>query len=88
LPKHFRQLPPACDFIVVDAITALAAPCPEAAVIDFFTSCKRLSAQGKTMALSVDSFAFGSEMFVRLGTLCDSYLSLRSEKVRERRCAR
>ncbi len=84
LPKHFRQLPPACDFIVVDSITALAAPCPEAAVIDFFTSCKRLCAQGRTVALSVDSFAFGSEMFVRLGTLCDSYLSLRSEKVREK----
>ena len=82
--QHFRQLPPECEFIVVDAITALAAPCPEGAVINFFTSCKRLCAQGKTVVLSVDSYAFGSEMFARLGTLCDSYLSLRSEKVREK----
>ncbi len=84
LAQHLRHLPPECDFIVVDAITELAAPCPEGAVIDFFTSCKRLCAQGKTIALSVDSYAFGSEMFARLGTLCDSYLSLRSEKVREK----
>ena len=28
--------------------------------------------------------AFGSEMFARLGTLCDSYLRLRSEKVKEK----
>ena len=82
--QYLRQLPPECDFIVVDAITALAAPCPEGTIIDFFTSCKRLSAQGKTIALSVDSYAFASEMFARLGTLCDSYLSLRSEKVREK----
>ena len=79
--KYFQKLPPACEFIVIDAITALAARCPEAAVIDFFMSCKRLCAQGKTVALSVDSYAFSNEMFARLGTLCDSYLSLRTEKV-------
>lgn len=80
--QHLRQLTFECEFIVIDAITALAAPCPEWAVIDFFTSCKRLCAQGKTVVLSVDSYAFGSEMFARLGTLCDSYLCLRTEKVR------
>ncbi len=84
LVQCFRQLPPECDFIVVDAITALAAPCPEGAVIEFFTSCRRLCAQGKTVVLSVDSYAFGSEMFAPLGTLCDSYLRLRSEKVKEK----
>ncbi len=84
LIQDFRQLPPECDFIVVDAITALAAPCPERAVIEFFTSCKRLCAQGKTVVLSIDSYAFGIEMFTRLGTLCDSYLRLRSEKVKEK----
>ena len=79
--KNFLKLPPKCEFIVVDAITALAAPCPEQAVIDFFISCKRLCAQGKTVALSVDSYAFSNEMFARLSSMCDSYLSLGSEKV-------
>lgn len=82
--QRLRELPPECEFIVIDAITALAAPCTEGAVINFFTSCKRLCAQGKTIVLSVDSYAFRGEMFARLGTLCDSYLSLRSEKVREK----
>ena len=84
LVQCFRQLPPECDFIVVDAITAMAASCPEGTVIEFFTSCKRLCAQGKTVVLSVDSYAFGIEMFTRLRTLCDSYLRLRSEKVKEK----
>ena len=66
LAKNFQKLPPGCEFIVVDAITALAAPCPERTVIDFFISCKRLCAQGMTVALSVDSYAFSSEMFARL----------------------
>ena len=84
LAQHLRQLTSECEFIIIDAITALASPCPEWAVIDFFTSCKRLCAQGKTIVLTVDSYAFGSEMFARLGTLCDSYLCLRSERVREK----
>ena len=84
LVQCIQQLPPECDFIVVDAITALAAPCSEGSVIKFFTSCRRLCAQGKTIVLSVDSYAFGGEMFARLGTLCDSYLSIRSEKGREK----
>jgi len=84
LVQCFRRLPPECDFIVGDAITALAASCPEGAVIEFFTSCRRLCAQGITVVLSVDSYAFSSEMFIRLGTLCDSYLRLRSEKVKEK----
>ncbi len=84
LVQCIQRLPPECEFVVVDAITALAAPCSEGAVIKFFTSCRRLCAQGKTIVLSVDSYAFGGEMFARLGTLCDSYLSIRSEKVREK----
>ena len=69
-------------FIVVDAITEIAAFCSEAAIIDFFSSCKRSCTQGKTIVLSADSYAFNAEMFRRLGTLCDSYLRLQTEKVR------
>ena len=32
--------------------------------------------------LTADSYAFNGEMFGRLGTMCDSYLRLRTEKVR------
>jgi len=72
------------DFIVLDTITSLAASCPENVVIDFFMSCKRAATEGATMVISVDSYAFGSEMFSRLGTLCDSYLTLKSEKMRNK----
>jgi archaellum biogenesis ATPase FlaH len=72
------------DFVVLDSITDLAASCPENIVIDFFMSCKRASIEGTTILVSVDSFAFGSEMFGRLGTMCDSYLTLKSEKMRNK----
>lgn len=70
------------EFIVVDSITDLAGSCPEQAVIGFFSACRRLGNKGRTIFVSVHSYAFGSEMFARLRTLCDGYLTLGSEQVR------
>jgi len=70
------------QFIVVDSITDLAGSCPEQAVIGFFSTCRRLGNKGRTIFVAVHSYAFGSEMFSRLRTLCDGYLTLGSEQVR------
>ena len=67
---------------LLDAITELAAPSEDRAVIDFFISCKNICNRDKTIAVSIDSYAFGAEMFSRLGALCDSYLNITSEKVK------
>jgi flagellar protein FlaH len=84
LLQHIHAAAVESDFVVLDSITDLAASCPENIVIDFFMSCKRASIEGTTILVSVDSFAFGSEMFGRLGTMCDSYLTLKSEKMRNK----
>ena len=67
---------------MLDSITDLAGSCPEQAVIGFFSTCRRLGNQGRTIFVAVHSYAFGSEMFSRLRTLCDGYLTLGSEQVR------
>jgi archaellum biogenesis ATPase FlaH/CheY-like chemotaxis protein len=82
--QHIHAAALESEFIVLDSITSLAAACSENVVIDFFMSCKRASIEGTTILVSVDSYAFGSEMFGRLGTLCDSYFSLKSEKMRNK----
>lgn len=84
LLHHIHAAALESDFVVLDSITDLVAACPANVVIDFFMSCKRASIEGTTILVSVDSFAFGSEMFGRLGTLCDSYFTLKSEKMRNR----
>jgi flagellar protein FlaH len=82
LSQSIEGLSRGAQFIVVDSITDLAGSCPEQAVIGFFSACRRLGNQGRTIFVVVHSYAFGSEMFSRLRTLCDGYLTLGSEQVR------
>ena len=82
LGHSMERLSRGAHFIIVDSITDLAGSCPEQAVIAFFSTCRRLGNQGKTMFVAVHSYAFGSEMFTRLRTLCDGYVTLGSEEVR------
>jgi archaellum biogenesis ATPase FlaH/DNA-binding response OmpR family regulator len=82
LSQAIEGLSRGAQFIVVDSITDLAGSCPEQAVIGFFSACRRLGNNGRTIFVAVHSYAFGSEMFARLRTLCDGYLTLGSEQVR------
>ncbi|HEU0020756.1 MAG TPA: response regulator [Dehalococcoidia bacterium] len=82
LSRAIERLSRGAEFIVVDSITDLAGSCPEQAVIAFFSACRRLGNNGRTILVSVHSYAFASEMFQRLRTLCDGYLTLGSEQVR------
>jgi flagellar protein FlaH len=82
LSQAIEGLSRGAQFIVVDSITDLAGSCPEQAVIGFFSACRRLGNKGRTIFVAVHSYAFGSEMFSRLRTLCDGYLTLGSEQVR------
>jgi archaeal flagellar protein FlaH len=82
LSQAIEGLSRGAQFVVVDSITDLAGSCPEQAVIGFFSACRRLGNKGRTIFVSVHTYAFGSEMFSRLRTLCDGYLTLSSEQVR------
>jgi flagellar protein FlaH len=77
-----KAYPGGSEFIVVDSLTDLAGSCPEQVVIGFFTTCRRLANKGRTIFVVVHTYAFTSEMFNRLRTLCDGYFTLGSEQVR------
>jgi flagellar protein FlaH len=79
LAKTMEALPASCKLIVVDSITGLVSSSGENAVIAFFTACRQMCNQGRTVVVAIHSYAFGSEMFTRLHDLCDSHLHLRSE---------
>jgi flagellar protein FlaH len=81
LAQTLQELPSDCEFVVVDALTGLAAPSSEGAVIGFFTSCRRICSKGKTILVSVHSHAFSADMFTRLHALSDTYISMRSESL-------
>lgn len=72
------------DIVLVDALTpfVLSTQAPE--VVSFFESCKRLCSEGATTVCVIHSHAVSSELLVRITSLCDAHLSLRTEEAGNR----
>ena len=81
LSSHFSQLPKEFQLIIVDSITLLVAHSKPVAIIDFFSRCKSLCDEGRTIILVAHSYAFEEEMLSRTRSLCDARLRLRLEQV-------
>ena len=54
------------------------------AIIDFFSRCKGLCDEGRTLILVAHSYAFEEEMLSRTRSLCDARFRLRLEQVGDR----
>jgi flagellar protein FlaH len=72
------------NMIFVDALTPCITSSPPEAVLTFFERCKRLCSAGMTVVIVVHSHAVGKELLVRITSLCDAHLRLRTEEVGER----
>lgn len=69
------------DIVFVDALTPFIVSIPAEEVIGFFEECKRYCSDGLTIAVIVHSHAIANELAVRITSLCDAHLSLRTEEV-------
>ena len=67
------------ELIIVDAITVQASYSREKSILSFFSSCKRMCANGKTIVVVAHSSIFDEKMFVRVSAMCDGNLSLHVE---------
>ncbi len=81
LTHHFSRLPQEFRLIIVDSITLLVAHSNQVAIIDFFSRCKGLCDEGRTIVLVAHSYAFEEEMLARTRSLCDARFRLRLEQV-------
>ena len=81
LLHDMENLPRQYKVVIVGAVTNLAAYIEERAIMDFFSSCKRLCSNGRTIILVAHSHAFDEQMLIRLRSLCDAHLSFRVENV-------
>ena len=81
LTHHFSRLPQEFKLIIVDSITLLVAHSNPVAIIDFFSRCKGLCDEGRTVILVAHSYAFEEEMLSRTRSLCDARFRLRLEQV-------
>ena len=69
------------DIVLIDALTPFILSRPDEEVIGFFEGCKRLCSEGVTIVNVVHSHAIASDLLVRLTSLCDAHLTLRTEQV-------
>lgn len=69
------------EMIFVDSLTAAIAHCSDEDVLRFFEGAKRLCADGMTVLVILHSHGLTKELLIRLRSLCDAHLQLRSEEM-------
>lgn len=81
LNHHFSRQPQEYKLIIVDSITLLVAHSNPVAIIDFFSRCKALCDEGKTIIVVAHSYAFEEDMLSRTRSLCDARFRMRLEQI-------
>ena len=84
LVTHFSLLPDHLKLVIVDSMTLLVAHSNPVSIIDFFSACKSLCDNGRSIVLIAHSYSFDEEVLSRTRSLCDAHIKLRLEQVGDR----
>ena len=84
MAHHIRKLPKQFKLVVVDSITLLVSHSNPVSIIDFFSACKELCDEGRTVILVAHSYAFEEDMLARTRSLCDARFRLKLEQMGDR----
>ncbi len=72
------------DMIFVDSLTSAVGGCSLRDILSYFEGCKRLCADGKTLLVVLHSHGLSQELTIRIRSICDAHLRLRTEEVGQR----
>ena len=72
------------DLVLIDSLTALIVHSPDDKVLGYFEQCKNLCAGGMSIVTIVHSHALKEGLLIRLRSLCDAHLALRTEEIGDR----
>ena len=84
LTHHFSRLPKQFKLIIVDSITIMIAHSEPVSIIDFFSRCKELCDNDRSIVVVSHSYAFEEDMLSRTRSLCDARFRLRLEQMGDR----
>ena len=84
LSHHFSRLPDRFKLVIVDSITLLVSHSTPVSIIDFFSQCKNLCDEGRSIILVAHSYAFEEDMLSRTRSLCDARFRLKLEQIGDR----
>jgi flagellar protein FlaH len=79
LLKHIDTMP--VDLVVVDSLTAFVTHASEPDTLDFFSRAKDLCDAGRSLILTMHSYASNEQLLTRLRSICDAHMRLRVEEV-------
>jgi len=65
----------------VDSITTTIPLCSDVEVLAFFERAKRICSGGATIVIVIHSHGLSQELLIRIRSLCDAHLQLRTEEV-------
>ena len=80
---HMTQQLGRFDCVFIDSLTSFVSQVPESQTLAFLTSVKELVDENMTVFFTMHSHAFEEAMFMRIRSLCDAHLKLRTEEVRD-----
>ena len=69
------------DVIAMDSLTSFVSHVPERDTLTFFTALKNVCDEKKTLVITLHAYAFDESMFIRIRSICDAHLRLRTEEV-------
>jgi len=79
LTDHIAKLK--SEVVVVDALTAFVTHASESETLDFFSRAKKLCDEGRSLLVTMHSYASNEQLLTRLRSICDAHLRLRVEEV-------
>jgi flagellar protein FlaH len=84
LLRHLRQHQGQFDVIFIDSMTSFVQQVPETATLQFLTALKHYVDEDMTVFFTLHSSAFEETMFMRIRSLCDAHLRLRTAEIGEK----
>jgi archaeal flagellar protein FlaH len=79
LIKHIQKSK--SQVIVVDSLTLFTEYAENDAILTFFTNCKSLVDHGKTILITLHTYAFEEDTLVRVRSICDAHLNMKKALV-------
>ena len=72
---HIRASP--AQVIIIDSLTMFTEYTAQDSILTFLTNCKTLVDQGKTILITLHTYAFEEDTLIRIRSICDAHLSMK-----------
>jgi archaeal flagellar protein FlaH len=70
--------------IIIDSLTLFTEYTTNDVILTFFTNCKNLVDKGKTILITLHTYAFEGDTLIRIRSICDAHLVLKRTLVGEK----